>query len=389
MSITILLDKSALQRLNQDELQRLSHHYIVAAPQVLVFELLGDLSKDEARPEKSEAMVQALSRNLRTAMPKVCADTREMATGNLLGHRVPMTGQIPMSGGIPIVDGEGKHGVVFDEPPEMEAMFRWHLGRFTADERAQSLYWRQSTKALDMEAFQKMLRKIHPKLDGINTIPHVVDYVDQLLSSPSHQRFFANWASIEARAGGRLQALVLQRWDQLKPTSFHSFAPYAHHFLRVSMAFYVGLHVGVITTRKSNWIDVEYLRYLPFCKVFSTGDQLQIDLARSLMSQDQDLIAADDLKKDMARLNDWWNSLSKEHKHEEAAEYGQQPPDLDGSPTATLWRKKFGPRKKGNGNLALKMTPEQNKALFEKLRPQMEAAQAALAQAKKAQQNSP
>jgi len=35
------------------------------------------------------------------------------------------------------------------------------------------------------------------------------------------------------------------------------------------------------------------------------------------------------------------------------------------------------------------MTPEQNKALFEKLRPQMEAAQAALAQAKKAQQNSP
>lgn len=389
MSITILLDKSALQRLNQDELQRLSHHYIVAAPQVLIFELLGDLSKDEARPEKSEAMVQALSRNLRAAMPKVCADTREMATGNLLGHLVPMTGQIPMSGGIPIVDGEGKHGVVFDEPPEMEAMFRWHLGRFTEDERAQSLYWRQSTKALDMEAFQKMLRKIHPKLDGIKTIPQVVSYVDQILAAPSHQRFFANWASIEARAGGRLQELVLQRWDHLKPTSFFNFAPYAHHFLRVSMAFYVGLRVGAITTRKSNWIDVEYLRYLPFCKVFSTGDQLQVDMARELMSQDQDMIAADDLKADMARLIAWWNSLSKEDKHEEAAEYGQQPPDLDGSPTATLWRKTFGPRKKGRGNLALKMTPEQNKALFEKLRPQMEAAQAALARAKKAQQNNP
>jgi hypothetical protein len=133
MSITILLDKSALQRLNQDELQRLSHHYIVAAPQVLIFELLGDLSKDEARPEKSEAMVQALSRNLWAAMPKVCSDTREMAIGNLLGSPIPMTGQIPMSGGIPIVDGEGKQGVVFDEPPEMKAMFRWHLGRFTED----------------------------------------------------------------------------------------------------------------------------------------------------------------------------------------------------------------------------------------------------------------
>ena len=386
MSISILLDKSALQRLSHDELLRLSHHYMVAAPQVLVFELLGDLTKDEAKPEKSEAMVQALSRNLRAAMPKVCADARDMATGSLLGRPVPMTGQIPMAGGIPIVDNEGKRGVVFDEAPEMEAMFRWHLGRFTEDERAQSLHWRQSTKALDMEAFQRFLRKIHPKLDGVRTIPQVVTYVDQVLATPNYQRLFAQWASAEARAVGRLQDLVLKRWDHLKPPSLHAFAPYAHHFLRVSMAFYIGLHVGAITTRKSNWIDVEYLRYLPFCQVFTTGDQLQVDLARELMRKDQDMIAADDLKADMARLIAWWDGLSKDERHEEAAEFGSQPPDLDGSPTAALWRKKFGPRKKGRGNLALKMTPEQNKALFEKLRPQMEAAQAALAQAKMARQ---
>lgn len=386
MSITILLDKSALQRLSHDELLRLSRHYMVAAPQVLVFELLGDLTKDEAKPEKSEAMVQALSRNLRAAMPKVCADAREMATGSLLGRPVPMTGQIPMAGGIPIVDNEGKHGVVFDEAPEMEAMFRWHLGRFTEDERAQSLHWRQSTKALDMEAFQRFLRKIHSRLDGVKTIPQVVTYVDHVLASPNHQRLFAQWASVEARAVGRTQEMVLKRWDHLKPPNLQAFAPYAHHFLRVSMAFYIGLNVGAITTRKSNWIDVEYLRYLPFCQVFATGDQLQVDLARELMRNNQEMIAADDLKADMARLIAWWDGLSKDERHEEAAEFGSQPPDLDGSPTAALWRKKFGPRKKGRGNLALKMTPEQNKALLEKLRPQMEAAQAALAQAKKARQ---
>jgi hypothetical protein len=150
----------------------------------------------------------------------------------------------------------------------------------------------------------------------------------------------------------------------------------------VSLAFYIGLRVGAVTTRKSNWIDIEYLRYLPFCNVFSTGDKLQVDLANVLMRKNQDLIEADPLKKDMSRLNDWWNSLSDEERFEESAEYGSQPPDLHDCSTVDVWRKRFGPRVKGRGNLALKMSPEKRKALFEHLRPQIEAAEAAIARSK-------
>jgi hypothetical protein len=127
MGPTIILDKSALQRLSHDELRRLSCHYIVVAPPVLIYELLGDLSKDQARPEKSEGLVIFLSRNLRVAMPKVCADTRGMVLGNLLGYPVPLDGRIPISRGVPVVDREGKRGWAIDEAPEMEAAFRWHL----------------------------------------------------------------------------------------------------------------------------------------------------------------------------------------------------------------------------------------------------------------------
>ena len=378
MSLTIILDKSALQRLSYDELSRLSVHYRVAAPRVLVYELLGDLSKDEAQPDRTAHLVKTLSRNLHSTSPKVCADARDMAMGSLLGHQVPLDGRIPMPDGIPIVDSEGNKGVVFDTPPELEALFKWHLGRFTEDERASSLHWRESIRTLDMEAFQRFLRKLHPRLENLRTIADVVRCVDAMLMQPNYQRLFVQWVCLESRAINRIRDVVLKRWDIVKLGTLSRFAPYAYHFLRVSAAFYIGLQVGVITTRKSNWIDVEYLRYLPFCHVFSSGDELQMHLARAMVRADQDLIEADSLKADMTSLNAWWDNLTDADKREESVEYGSQPPDLGQSPTAAIWRKRFGARQKGRGNFALNMTAEQLDALSEKLRPQLEAAKAAV-----------
>lgn len=378
MTLTIILDKSALQRLSYDEFSRLTVHYRVAAPRVLVYELLGDLSKYEAQPDRAAHLVKTLSRNLHCTMPKVCADARDMAMGSLLGRQVPLDGRIPMPDGIPIVDSEGKRGIVFDTPPELEAMFQWHLGRFTEDERASSLHWREAIRALDMEAFQRFLRKFHPRLENLGTIADVVHYVDAMLMQPNYQRLFVQWVCLESRAVNHIRDVVFKRWNIVKPGTLSGFAPYAHHFLRVSVAFYIGLQVGVITTRKSNWVDIEYLRYLPFCHVFASGDDLQIRLARAMARADQDLIDADTLKADMTSLNAWWNNLTDADKREESVEYGSQPPDLSQSPTAAIWRKRFGARQKGRGNFGLNMTTEQLDALSESLRPQLESAKAAV-----------
>lgn len=383
MSLILTFDKSSLQRLSHDELLKLSTYYMVCIPQVLIFELLGDLSKDEASSEKSEKIVQSLSRNLRAVMPKICADSRGLAVGNLLGQPVPMDGRIPMAGGVQYLDHEGKLAVAYDVPQEMEAMFRWHLGKFSSDERATSLHWRQSIKAFDVERYKKYLTKLHPKIDGLETISDVVCFVDNLLKLPNYQRELIVILCAETMSGVRIKDEALSRWDKGGWKSFETFAPYGFHYLRISLCFYIGLQVGAISTRKSNWIDIEYLRYLPFCNVFSSGDKLQIDLANALLRKDQDLITADQLKSDMAKLLNWWDGLSKEARFEEAAEYGSQPPELPELHTFSIWSKKHGTRKTGRGNLALKMTEEENKALFEKLRPQMEAMEAALKNAKK------
>jgi hypothetical protein len=165
------------------------------------------------------------------------------------------------------------------------------------------------------------------------------------------------------------------RWDRSPASTLQQFAPYAHHFLRVSIVFYLGLQVGAITTRKTNWIDLEYLRYLPFCHAFSTGDQLQVDVATEMLKAEQELVHADLLKTDMAKLAEWWASLPDEARQNYRHEYGSQPPPSIDTHTAALWRKLFGPAKR---NTKPKMTEEESRAMYEKLRPRFEAMDAAL-----------
>jgi len=260
MGPILLLDKSSLQRLSREELRRVGAHYMVVAPPVLFLELLGDLSKFEAA--RADGVVASLAHNLHVAWPRVCADARACALSDLLGHPVPLDGRIPMAGGIPVEGPDGGFGIVFDQPPELDAVLRWHLKRFTDDERAESLHYRASIKSLDMEAFQKNLSKLHPKLSGVKTIGDVVRLVDTLLKQPSYQRLLVNIASAEVRASASTRTAILMRWNRARASTLQQFAPYAHHHLRVSMIFYVGLQVGAISTRKSNWIDLEYLRYL-------------------------------------------------------------------------------------------------------------------------------
>lgn len=369
----LLLDKSSLQRLSHGELLRVGAHYMVMAPPVLFLELLGDLSKGAAA--QADSMVASLSKNLHAAWPRVCADARDCASASLGGHHVPMDGRIPMPGGIRVPDPDGKgFGIAFDQPPELDATLRWHVRRFTDDERAHSLHYRESIKALDMEAFQKNLRKLHPNLSGVTTIREVVRLADELLAAPTYQRLLVAIACLEAKISATHRAAIMLRWDRSQARTLQQFAPYAYQFLRVSMVFYLGLQVGAITTRKTNWIDLEYLRYLPFCHAFSTGDQLQLEVATEMRTE-QELIHADLLKADMAKLAQWWASLPDDARQNYRHEYGSQPPPSIDTHAAILWRKLFGPPKR---NTKPKMTEEENRALYEQMRPRIEAINAAL-----------
>lgn len=150
------------------------------------------------------------------------------------------------------------------------------------------------------------------------------------------------------------------------------FASYAFYCLNVSLIFHFGLANDLITPKRTNPIDLEYLYYLPFCMVFVSGDKLQADLSKLLLTHEQDFIDREVLKSDLRWLKQEWEGLDKTEREKRFYDYGSYPPQYNSdSITYKLWKKHMKPWRPGSGNL--KLTEEQEKRVMEQIQPMIEA----------------
>jgi hypothetical protein len=71
----------------------------------------------------------------------------------------------------------------------------------------------------------------------------------------------------------------MARWERSPGKQIAAFAPYAAYCNRVLLLFHFALLGGLIGTKATNRIDLEYLYYLPFATAFASGDALHATLA--------------------------------------------------------------------------------------------------------------
>jgi hypothetical protein len=147
------------------------------------------------------------------------------------------------------------------------------------------------------------------------------------------------------------------------------FAPYAHYCLTVFIAFYTALANGLVGTRPTNRVDLEYLLYLPFCCAFSSSDNFHKQFAPLFLTAKQDFIDGHNLKQDIARIHAHWASLSEPERQEYRKRSGNYPPDWEDSITNQLWKKHMRPRSEYKH---LELTPEREKRIMEHLQPMLD-----------------
>jgi hypothetical protein len=370
MGPNLLVDKSALQMLSQDELYRLFIHFNLVTCNVLLIEILGDLKKWKEDERLSEMEVQRLANKLVDA--KNCAPHTYLALGNLLGHSVPMTGQVPLAGGKPVtVDGET--GVFFDVSPENQAIRRWKAGEFSEAEKALAETWRKLTADIDLEGFQRTHKGQVRKFKNLDNLHRFICHVSRPKDTEGRRRLLVALL-------GTLQIpvescpAVFSRWEQLGQPDIEEFAPYAYYCFKITQVFKHAVVTRLISPRKTNQVDMNYLYYLPFCYAFCSRDNLHRDLVLVFLRHDQSFIHGDELKADLKRLNCWWASLTEEERSEHAYEYGSRPPFDDASVTHREWRKHMRPWTPGSGNRTSKMSKEEKEAILKKVRRIVEAA---------------
>lgn len=362
MGPQLFLDKSTLQSFSYEDTLQLCHYYLVVYPPILYIEILGDLKKVQGDDERSRKIVAGISHKMQWPDSIHAPHYRFLLAANLMGHEVEMDGRPMLIGGSKITDDTGRTGVFFEEQPEREALRRWIAGEFTEAEHTLSAAWRLSTRAIDLRQWQR----VGAMIPTVTSIADLKPAVEDSVGASARQFEGLRFLVTEAGLSPDQSTPIFDRWPRSGMPQLRDYAPYAYYCLTVFASFYVSLASRLIGTRSTNRVDLEYLLYLPFCRAFSSNDDLHKILAPVFLNSKQDFIDGRRLKDDLSRIRIYLGSLSGPEREK----HSTYPPDWEDSITNQLWNKHMLPRSEYRH---FERTLESDKRAMEHLRPMIDA----------------
>lgn len=346
MDISIVLDKSTFQSLSFDELFRLSCYYKHIITPVLTMEILGDLKK-EAHEGKAlpEDRVKDFANKLFPMETVVNLHYKVLLNGDLLGNPISFDGRPHVGIKKAVASESGMRGYLIEETEEEKSIYKWKDGNFTEADHELSALWRMSTTQEDLlERLKKSLSTdVTRKFANFHELNK---FVIEIISSPATQEFLLISLLQNYDIDALTSVQIFGRWNQEGRPLIKDFAPFAFHCLKVDILFLYGLTSGLIGTRPTNRVDLEYLYYLPFGNIFTSNDKVHKNLVPLLIQDYQEFIVGTDLKEDLKNIVAFLGNL----KIEERQIFKNVPPIIDSSITFQLWKKFFNYPEKSNWN---------------------------------------
>ena len=328
MGPAIILDKSSLQALSADELVVLRRHFNFVVAPVAAHEILADLKKPMAdRSARDE--VRVLADKLIPSSSVVTCPFETVLAANLLGHDISMTCRPIINQGRTVRDPDGTTGYIQDVTEEERAIERWRQGKFTQEDERLADAWRDSISGATLEGLKAGIGKTLQPDQKIKNMDQLIRYVDALLKIEPHADDLLRLAMTMVNLPGRLAARVGARWHNTGVRALQEFAPYAYYCIRVLYVFCTALGAQLIGTRVTNFIDLQYLYYLPFCAAFSSRDKLHKTLVPHFLQEEQVFIDGDELKRDLKKQHERWQNLGLDGIKDRVRKYGSQPIDED------------------------------------------------------------
>lgn len=275
-----------------------------------------------------------------------------------------MEHRILLAGGQYLTSGN-RRGLVFEHPPEMEALYPWQDGRFLEVERYFAKVWRRALEQLDIAAASARLNggaRIRDLADAKRTADEIVRRDGQRYAL---LRFALDSLQIPSQFGRD----VIRRWKSEGGPPFVEFAPYAAYVLTVNLCFALAVGAGLESSeRPSHQIDLAYLYYLPFCFVFTSNDRLHERMASLFLGHNQTFVKGSDLKSDLAKLNDYYSALPPEIKEQGVMKFAHYPPVEGDFLAAKLWDKFMRPEwRQWAKEPPMKISPERERELIKML----------------------
>lgn len=335
MPISIIIDKSTFQSLNMDEIFFLNRYYQVTIAPVLLLEVLADLKKN-MKGFNSQRRVIDFARKILQLTPEFTTHYKYVINSSLLGYQVLMDGRPHISGGEPVTASDGKKGYIFHQSLEEKALHRWSEGKFTEAEEFLAEQWRETMTEKNILEKQKQKFSEHREIDSLESLNKILDeYLNNPQSSTEILVRITDTFSIDYKIASQ----IFYRYEQTPIVSIKDFAPYAFYCYKIHLFFSLGILNGLISTRSTNKIDLEYLFYLPFCNAFSSNDKFHKLIVPFFLEPGKDYIQGSELKSDLKSICTLRNILIGEERDRWAEKYKHHPPEDTNSITYRIWKK--------------------------------------------------
>jgi hypothetical protein len=155
----VLFDKSALQILTIDEAVWFDTFYFPSMTPLFFVETLADLEKEMRSGSSPEEFVGALAEKAPLG-GGINVHHQVLSFNELLGNRFELRHVPVVAGGNPVATRDGGRAVVFDPPPEAQALSRWEERQFLEVEHGFAKSWREELSAIDLDSIFRQGRAI-------------------------------------------------------------------------------------------------------------------------------------------------------------------------------------------------------------------------------------
>ena len=235
------------------------------------------------------------------------------------------------------MSADGQIGVNFPTSAEAKAFSRWQDEEFRGVERDFAALWREDLRQLDLHGLASQVTEIvsgrrcrslaEAKDLAVSVVTNNTDPYGQI-------RRFIEHLCIDRE----YHREIVGRLTTLNFPELSRYAPYSAHVLTVELFFRIALASGLISSdRPSNWVDMAYLFYLPFCVLFVSSDKLHRKCAPLLVRSKQEFVWGPDLKEGLRELNVHYSAYPEAVRNEGLLRFASHPPAEGDYLVTQLW----------------------------------------------------
>ncbi|WP_028889514.1 SEC-C metal-binding domain-containing protein [Tenacibaculum ovolyticum] len=232
---------------------------------------------------------------------------------------------------------KGKKGLIFKETEEEKSIKRWKIGEFDSIDEITSTLWRKESKN------ENVIKEFKNKFEHLSNIKVTNTKATNPEKLEELKEKFFERINIEMEEEDSLirmldyfeieenkKAEIIERYKNGNTYQLEEFASYAYYCYSVVSMFYIGMNNGIFGDRLTNLLDLEYLFYAPFAKVFTSNDKFLISLYNTIQPKNVVFISLESLKSD----------LKKFEKINTPENFAKVPPDKN-TETFKIWDSTF------------------------------------------------